>query len=315
MSVEKPIAIFLMGPTASGKTDLAIRLRQQLPVEVISVDSALIYRGMDIGTAKPSPAELALAPHRLIDIIDPAESYSAANFREDALREMADITASGRIPLLVGGTMLYYKALLEGLSPLPSADPVIRAEIEAKAEQIGWNGLHSELSAIDPIAGNRINPNDSQRINRALEVFYITGKTLTELTAQQGDSLPYNVLQFAIAPQDRAVLHQRIEQRFYKMMELGFQQEVEKLRARGDLHKDLPSIRCVGYRQIWEYLDGDVSLDEAIYKGICATRQLAKRQITWLRGWGSEIEWLDSLDPTSSRLKMIEKIEQNSIKL
>ena len=312
---KKPLAIFLMGPTASGKTDLAIALRQTLPVEVISVDSALIYKGMDIGTAKPSKAELALAPHRLIDILDPSESYSAMNFREDALREMADSTASGRIPLLVGGTMLYYKALLEGLSPLPSADPVIRAEIEAKAEQIGWNGLHSELSAIDPIAGNRINPNDSQRINRALEVFYITGKTLTELTAQQGDSLPYNVLQFAIAPQDRAVLHQRIEQRFYKMMELGFQQEVEKLRARGDLHKDLPSIRCVGYRQIWEYLDGDVSLDEAIYKGICATRQLAKRQITWLRGWGSEIEWLDSLDPTSSKLKMIEKIEQNSIKL
>ncbi|WGE91280.1 tRNA (adenosine(37)-N6)-dimethylallyltransferase MiaA [Actinobacillus genomosp. 1] len=312
---KKPLAIFLMGPTASGKTDLAIALRQTLPVEVISVDSALIYKGMDIGTAKPSKAELVLAPHRLIDILDPSESYSAMNFREDALREMADITASGRIPLLVGGTMLYYKALLEGLSPLPSADPVIRAEIEAKAEQIGWNGLHSELSAIDPIAGNRINPNDSQRINRALEVFYITGKTLTELTAQQGDSLPYNVLQFAIAPQDRAVLHQRIEQRFYKMMELGFQQEVEKLRARGDLHKDLPSIRCVGYRQIWEYLDGDVSLNEAIYKGICATRQLAKRQITWLRGWGSEIEWLDSLDPTSSKLKMIEKIEQNSIKL
>ncbi|EFM95359.1 tRNA Delta(2)-isopentenylpyrophosphate transferase [Actinobacillus pleuropneumoniae serovar 12 str. 1096] len=304
-----------MGPTASGKTDLAIALRQTLPVEVISVDSALIYKGMDIGTAKPSKAELELAPHRLIDILDPSESYSAMNFREDALREMAEITASGRIPLLVGGTMLYYKALLEGLSPLPSADPEIRAEIEAKAEQIGWSGLHRELLAIDPIAGKRINPNDSQRINRALEVFYITGKTMTELTAQQGDSLPYNVLQFAIAPQDRAVLHQRIEQRFYKMMELGFQQEVEKLRARGDLHKDLPSIRCVGYRQMWEYLDGDISLDEAIYKGICATRQLAKRQITWLRGWNSEITWLDSLDPTSSKLKMIEKIAQNSIKL
>lgn len=312
---KKPLAIFLMGPTASGKTDLAIALRQTLPVEVISVDSALIYKGMDIGTAKPSKAELELAPHRLIDILDPSESYSAMNFREDALREMAEITASGRIPLLVGGTILYYKALLEGLSPLPSADPEIRAEIEAKAEQIGWSGLHRELLAIDPIAGKRINPNDSQRINRALEVFYITGKTMTELTAQQGDSLPYNVLQFAIAPQDRAVLHQRIEQRFYKMMELGFQQEVEKLRARSDLHKDLPSIRCVGYRQMWEYLDGDISLDEAIYKGICATRQLAKRQITWLRGWNSEITWLDSLDPTSSKLKMIEKIAQNSIKL
>ncbi|EFX90957.1 tRNA dimethylallyltransferase [Actinobacillus ureae ATCC 25976] len=307
---KKPLAIFLMGPTASGKTDLAIALRQTLPVEVISVDSALIYKGMDIGTAKPSKAELELAPHRLIDILDPSESYSAMNFREDALREMAEITASGRIPLLVGGTMLYYKALLEGLSPLPSADPAIRAEIEAKAEQIGWSSLHRELLTIDPIAGKRINPNDSQRINRALEVFYITGKTMTELTAQQGDSLPYNVLQFAIAPQDRQVLHHRIEQRFHKMMELGFQQEVEKLHARGDLHKDLPSIRCVGYRQMWEHLDGDISLDEAVYKGICATRQLAKRQITWLRGWGSEIEWLDGLDPTSSKRKMIEKIEQ-----
>ncbi|WGE74803.1 tRNA (adenosine(37)-N6)-dimethylallyltransferase MiaA [Actinobacillus equuli] len=307
---KKPFAIFLMGPTASGKTDLAIALRQKLPVEVISVDSALIYKGMDIGTAKPSKAELALAPHRLIDILDPLESYSAMNFREDALREMAEITASGRIPLLVGGTMLYYKALLEGLSPLPSADPDIRAEIEAKAAQIGWSGLHSELLRIDPTAGMRINPNDSRRINRALEVFYLTGKTMTELTAQSGEALPYDVLQFAIAPQDRQVLHHRIEQRFHKMMELGFQQEVEKLHARGDLHKDLPSIRCVGYRQMWEHIDGDISLDEAVYKGICATRQLAKRQITWLRGWGSEIEWLDSLDPTSSKRKMVEKIEQ-----
>lgn len=307
---KKPFAIFLMGPTASGKTDLAIALRQTLPMEVISVDSALIYKGMDIGTAKPSKAELALAPHRLIDILDPLESYSAMNFREDALREMAEISASGRIPLLVGGTMLYYKALLEGLSPLPSAEPDIRAEIEAKAAQIGWGGLHTELLKIDPTAGMRINPNDSQRINRALEVFYLTGKTMTELTTQSGEALPYDVLQFAIAPQDRLVLHHRIEQRFHKMMELGFQQEVEKLHARGDLHKNLSSIRCVGYRQMWEYLDGDISLDEAVYKGICATRQLAKRQITWLRGWGSEIEWLDSLDPTSSKRKMVEKIEQ-----
>ena len=229
MSVAKPTAIFLMGPTASGKTDLAIRLRQELPVEVISVDSALIYRGMDIGTAKPGATELALAPHRLIDIIDPAESYSAANFREDALREMADITAQGKIPLLVGGTMLYYKALLEGLSPLPQADEQVRAEIEAKAQISGWPALHRELQKIDPISAQRINPNDSQRINRALEVFYLTGQSLTELTEQKGETLPYNLLQFAIAPKDRAVLHQRIEQRFHKMIELGFQQEVEKL--------------------------------------------------------------------------------------
>ncbi|MCK3654859.1 tRNA (adenosine(37)-N6)-dimethylallyltransferase MiaA [Pasteurellaceae bacterium Macca] len=307
---SKPLAIFLMGPTASGKTDLAIALRQKLPVEVISVDSALIYRGMDIGTAKPSSAELALAPHRLIDILDPKESYSVANFREDALNEMAEITAQGKIPLLVGGTMLYYKGLLEGLSPLPSADPTLRAEIEARAEQQGWGALHQELLRIDPVAGARINPNDSQRINRALEVFYLSGKTMTTLTAEQGEGIPYDILQFAIAPQDRSVLHQRIEQRFHKMIELGFEAEVRGLFQRGDLHRDLPSIRCVGYRQMWEYLAGEVSLDEAIYKGICATRQLAKRQITWLRGWQSEIQWLDSLDPQGSFAKMIEKMEQ-----
>ena len=308
---QQPLALFLMGPTASGKTDLAIALRQQLPVEVISVDSALIYKGMDIGTAKPTPAELALAPHRLIDILDPKESYSAMNFREDALKEMAEISASGRIPLLVGGTMLYYKALLEGLSPLPSADSTIRAEIEEKAAKIGWVGMHQELLAIDPVAGARINPNDSQRINRALEVFYITGKTMTELTAEKGEALPYRLLQFAIAPQDRAILHERIALRFQKMMDLGFKEEVKRLFLREDLHIDLPSIRCVGYRQMWEYLQGDISLDEAIYKGICATRQLAKRQITWLRGWKDEITWLDSLNPEQAKLTMIDKIEKS----
>ena len=292
---KKPIAIFLMGPTASGKTDLAIQLRQNLPVEVISVDSALIYKGMDIGTAKPSKAELALAPHRLIDIIDPSESYSAANFREDALHEMADITAQGKIPLLTGGTMLYYKALLEGLSPLPQADENVRAEIECTAEKFGWQHLHLELKKIDPISAERINQNDGQRISRALEVFYLTGKSLAELTEQKGEQLPYNLLQFAIAPKDRAILHQRIEQRFHKMLELGFQQEVEQLYRRDDLHPDLPSIRCVGYRQMWEFLRGDYGYDEMIFRGICATRQLAKRQITWLRGWKSEIQWLDSL--------------------
>lgn len=308
---QQPLALFLMGPTASGKTDLAIALRQQLPVEVISVDSALIYKGMDIGTAKPTPAELALAPHRLIDILDPKESYSAMNFREDALKEMAEISASGRIPLLVGGTMLYYKALLEGLSPLPSADPTIRAEIEEKAAKTGWAGMHQELLSIDPVAGARINPNDSQRINRALEVFYITGKTMTELTAEKGEALPYRLLQFAIAPQDRAILHERIALRFQKMMDLGFEEEVKRLFLREDLHIDLPSIRCVGYRQMWEYLQGDISLDEAIYKGICATRQLAKRQITWLRGWKDEITWLDSLNPEQAKLTMIDKIEKS----
>lgn len=307
-SEHKPLAIFLMGPTASGKTDLAIQLRQQLPVEVISVDSALIYRGMDIGTAKPSKAELALAPHRLIDICDPVESYSAANFRTDALREMQEISAQGKIPLLVGGTMLYYKALLEGLSPLPSADEKVRSEIEAKAALIGWGGLHQELSKIDPISAQRINPNDSQRINRALEVFYLTGKTLTELTAQKGEALPYDILQFAIAPEQREVLHLRIEQRFHKMIELGFQQEVEKLYRRPDLNENLPSIRCVGYRQMWEYLRGDYDHDEMVFRGICATRQLAKRQITWLRGWTSPIQWLDSLQPAQALEKVLTSV-------
>ena len=307
-SEHKPLAIFLMGPTASGKTDLAIQLRQQLPVEVISVDSALIYRGMDIGTAKPSKAELALAPHRLINICDPAESYSAANFRTDALREMQEISAQGKIPLLVGGTMLYYKALLEGLSPLPSADEKVRSEIEAKAALIGWGGLHQELSKIDPISAQRINPNDSQRINRALEVFYLTGKTLTELTAQKGETLPYDILQFAIVPEQREVLHLRIEQRFHKMIELGFQQEVEKLYCRPDLNENLPSIRCVGYRQMWEYLRGDYDHDEMVFRGICATRQLAKRQITWLRGWTSPIQWLDSLQPAQALEKVLTSV-------
>ena len=285
-----------MGPTASGKTDLAIRLRQQLPVEVISVDSALIYRGMDIGTAKPSADELALAPHRLIDIRDPAQAYSAADFRADALREMAEITAAGKIPLLVGGTMLYFKALLEGLSPLPSADPVVRAEIEQAAATRGWTALHEDLQRIDPVSAARIHPNDPQRLSRALEVFAISGKTLTELTQIQGDQLPYRVQQFAIAPATRAQLHERIAIRFQNMLEAGFEQEVRKLFERGDLNPDLPSIRCVGYRQMWEHLRGDYDAQEMAYRGICATRQLAKRQMTWLRGW-PEVTWLDSDQP------------------
>ncbi|OOF70010.1 tRNA (adenosine(37)-N6)-dimethylallyltransferase MiaA [Rodentibacter caecimuris] len=300
-TLPKPTALFLMGPTASGKTDLAIKLCQELPVEVISVDSALIYKGMDIGTAKPSQQELAAAPHRLIDILDPAESYSAANFRADALNEMKEVNAKGKIPLLVGGTMLYYKALLEGLSPLPSANEQLRAEIELHAKKFGWAKLHNELAKVDPVSAQRINPNDSQRINRALEVFYLTGKSLTELTQQKESDLPYHIVQFAIAPQDRAVLHQRIEQRFHKMIELGFEQEVEKLYLRSDLSPDLPSIRCVGYRQMWEYLRGDYDKQEMIFRGICATRQLAKRQITWLRGWRTPLIWLDSLQPQQAR--------------
>ncbi|MBD1575238.1 MULTISPECIES: tRNA (adenosine(37)-N6)-dimethylallyltransferase MiaA [Vibrio] len=293
MSQTLPLALFLMGPTASGKTELAIRLRQKYPVEIISVDSALIYKGMDIGTAKPDAAELALAPHRLIDILDPSESYSAADFRRDALQQMAEIVAQGKIPLLVGGTMLYYKALLEGLSPLPAADPVIRQQIEQQAQDIGWEALHQELASIDPVAAKRIHPNDPQRLSRALEVFRISGKTLTQLTEQKGEPIPYRVKQFAVMPKERAELHRRIELRFEKMIEAGFEQEVSGLHQRSDLHLDLPSIRCVGYRQMWEYLDGNGTLDEAVFKGVCATRQLAKRQITWLRSWG-DLTWLDS---------------------
>ncbi|MFH4487230.1 tRNA (adenosine(37)-N6)-dimethylallyltransferase MiaA [Vibrio metschnikovii] len=293
MTKPLPLALFLMGPTASGKTDLAIRLRQKYPVEIISVDSALIYKGMDVGTAKPDARELALAPHRLIDILDPSEAYSVADFRQDALREMQTIVNEGKIPLLVGGTMLYYKALLDGLSPLPAANPAVRQQIESQAQEQGWAALHAQLQQIDPISAARIHPNDPQRLSRALEVYKISGKTLTELTQTKGESIPFRVKQFAIAPMDRAELHRRIELRFEKMVKSGFEEEVKALYDRNDLHPDLPSIRCVGYRQMWDYFDGNSTLDEAIYRGICATRQLAKRQLTWLRSW-DELTWLDS---------------------
>ncbi|ANI30691.1 tRNA delta(2)-isopentenylpyrophosphate transferase [Yersinia entomophaga] len=296
-----------MGPTASGKTALSIALRQHLPVELVSVDSALIYRGMDIGTAKPSAEELALAPHRLIDIRDPAESYSAADFRKDALKEMAEITAAGRIPLLVGGTMLYFKALLEGLSPLPSADPEVRQRIEAQAAERGWEALHQQLTEIDPVSAVRIHPNDPQRLSRALEVFFISGKTLTELTKISGETLPYQVHQFAIAPASRELLHQRIELRFRQMLDAGFETEARALFNRGDLHTDLPAIRCVGYRQMWSYLAGEIDYDEMVFRGICATRQLAKRQMTWLRGWES-VHWLDSDKPEQALDSVIQVV-------
>ncbi|CCJ86297.1 tRNA delta(2)-isopentenylpyrophosphate transferase [Cronobacter dublinensis 582] len=296
-----------MGPTASGKTALAIRLRQTLPVELISVDSALVYKGMDIGTAKPDAHELSQAPHRLLDIIDPAQAYSAADFRRDALKEMAEIVAAGRIPLLVGGTMLYFKALLEGLSPLPSADAAVRAEIERQAAEQGWDALHRKLQEIDPVAAQRIHPNDPQRLSRALEVFFISGKTLTELTQTSGEALPYQVHQFAIAPASRELLHQRIEQRFHQMLASGFEAEVRALFARGDLHTDMPSVRCVGYRQMWSYLAGEISYDEMVYRGICATRQLAKRQMTWLRGWEG-VHWLDSAAPEQAYSDVLQVI-------
>jgi len=302
-----PPAIFIMGPTASGKTALAMSLLEHLPVELISVDSALIYQGMDIGTAKPTAEELRAAPHRLIDILDPSEAYSAADFRADALREMAEITARNKIPLLVGGTMMYFKALLEGLSPLPAADAAVRQRIETQAAESGWESLHDQLREIDPVAAMRIHPNDPQRLSRALEVFFISGKTLTELTKISGETLPYHVHQFAIAPTRRELLHERIEQRFGQMLENGFEDEVRTLIARGDLHTDLPSIRCVGYRQMWSYLSGETDYDEMVYRGVCATRQLAKRQMTWLRGWEG-VEWLDTEKPDEALSRVIQVV-------
>nr|WP_283104457.1 tRNA (adenosine(37)-N6)-dimethylallyltransferase MiaA [Shewanella inventionis] len=283
----------MMGPTASGKTALAIDMATQYNCEIISVDSALIYRGMDIGSAKPSAQELAVAPHRLIDILDPSESYSAADFRQDALAAIEDIIAQGKTPLLVGGTMMYFKALLDGLSPLPSANEAIRQQILLQAEAQGWDSLHQELCAIDPIAGQRIHPNDPQRLSRALEVYRISGKTMTELTQTKSAALPYDVVQFAIAPNDRKVLHNLIAKRFDIMLEQGFIDEVATLKARGDLHLELPSMRCVGYRQCWQYLDNEFDHATMVEKATAATRQLAKRQLTWLRSW-PDLQWLES---------------------
>ncbi len=304
MASPLPPAIFLMGPTAAGKTDLALELARVLPCELISVDSALIYRGMDIGTAKPDKATLAEFPHALIDICDPAESYSAAQFRHDALAAMAAATARGRIPLLVGGTMLYYKALLEGLAAMPSADVQVRAELEARARADGWQVLHDELRTIDPESAARIHPNDPQRLIRALEVYRVSGLSMSALRQRQqaentaagasaGSQFPYTVAQLAIAPADRGLLHERIAQRFQLMLEQGFIEEVKALRLRSDLHPGLPSIRAVGYRQVWDYLEGNLNRAQMQERGIIATRQLAKRQFTWLRGW-QDVQWLDS---------------------
>jgi len=299
MSKVLPKALFLMGPTASGKTDLAIKLAQKCRCEIISVDSALIYKSMDIGTAKPNAEEQSLAPHLLVDIIDPKNSYSAGDFRDDALRLMHEIVARGNTPLLVGGTMLYYKALVEGLSPLPSADMEVRAAIEEQVKRTSWQALHDELREIDPVSAERIHVNDPQRLARAIEVYRISGKSMTELTAIKSDPIPFDVHQFAIAPAEKAVLHQRIEQRFDLMLDAGFEQEVQQLFDRGDLHLDLPSMRCVGYRQMWEHIEGKLDYEEMRFRGIVATRQLAKRQMTWLRGWKQDICWLESSDPNN----------------
>jgi len=310
-SIKQPPVICLMGPTASGKTALALALCDVLPCDIVSVDSALIYRDMDIGTAKPTNEELIKYPHRLINLRDATQSYSAAEFCHDALNEIDLIRSNNRIPLLVGGTMMYFKSLIEGISPLPSADSDIREQIEAEALQNGWQAMHDKLQAIDSVSAKRIHPNDPQRITRALEVFRLTGNTLTQLTEIKGAKLDGDVLQFAITPEERSTLHERIELRFQQMIDQNFEQEVIKLKARGDLHENLPSIRCVGYRQMWQYLNGEFNHEEMIFRGVCATRQLAKRQLTWLRSWPN-LHWLTTDDKTNLAqvLSVIDKSSQ-----
>lgn len=293
----RPPAIFLLGPTAAGKTDLAVALVEQLNCEIISVDSALVYRGMDIGTAKPDAATLARAPHHLVDIRDPAESYSAGDFRRDALAAMQAITEAGRIPLLVGGTSLYYQRLLAGDSNLPESDPAIRAALEAELQQLGCPVLHQRLAQIDPESAARIAPTDPQRTLRALELWQLTGKTRTQLwQEQENQPFGWRLLQLGLTPAARSTLHQRIAQRFSIMLEQGFIAEVEALKLRGDLHLGLPSMRAVGYRQVWQYLDGEFDHSTLLDKCIVATRQLAKRQLTWMRSWQG-LHWLQSDHP------------------
>jgi tRNA dimethylallyltransferase len=284
----KPLAVAIMGPTASGKTAAALAIARAIPAEIISVDSALVYRGMDIGTAKPNAEELASAPHHLIDIIDPTESYSVAQFRDDTLRLVGEISARGKLALLVGGTMMYFKGMTEGLDDLPKADATLRAEIEADAARIGWPAMHERLRALDPQTAERLAPNDAQRINRALEIIALSGRPMSELLLGRPKlALPFELLSFALEPSDRSVLHRRIATRFDQMLgtrdDSGIVAEVALLRARGDLHPALPSMRCVGYRQSWDYLDGVIDRPTLRETGIIATRQLAKRQLTWLR--------------------------------
>ncbi len=280
-----PVAVLLMGPTASGKTELAVELVQQLPFDIISVDSAMVYRGMDIGTAKPDAELRRIAPHRLIDILDPAQPYSAGRFRDDAIKEMEQIHALGRIPLLVGGTMLYFRALERGFSKLPPANPEVRASLEADARQYGWHTLHRRLAAVDPESAQRIHPNDPQRIQRALEVYEVTGRTLSELH-QQGvqEPAPFRLVKLALVPTDRERLHRRIEQRFRQMLQQGFLNEVRGFYERGDLRPEMTSMRAVGYRQAWQHLSGDTDENTWVRRAVIATRQYAKRQMTWLRG-------------------------------
>jgi tRNA dimethylallyltransferase len=310
---HKSLAVAIMGPTASGKTAAALAIAKEMPVEIISVDSALVYREMDIGTAKPSAEELASVPHHLIDIIDPLESYSVMQFREDAIRLVAEIQARGKLPLLVGGTMMYFKGLVDGLDDLPTADADVRARIDAEAARIGWPGMHAKLRELDPATADRLAPNDAQRINRALEIIELSGKPMSELLARREKTeLPFELVSFALEPSDRAVLHERIALRFDQMLgerdDQGIVAEVARLRARGDLSLNLPSMRCVGYRQSWEYLDGLYDRATLRENGIVATRQLAKRQLTWLRSMPERIV-VDCLakDATAQVLDILDK--------
>ncbi|HEX9452477.1 MAG TPA: tRNA (adenosine(37)-N6)-dimethylallyltransferase MiaA [Burkholderiales bacterium] len=283
-SQDRPAAILLMGPTASGKTGVALELARRLPVEIISVDSAQVYRDMNIGTAKPDVETRLQVRHHLIDVIEPTDNYSAAQFHDDALDIMADIVERGRVPLLTGGTMLYFKALREGLSELPAANADTRLVIDAMAADVGWPAIHRELERIDPATAQRLDPSDSQRIQRAMEIFYLTGKPMSELlAAAKPAELPYRLISLALVPGERNVLHERIADRFEFMLELGLINEVRELREIYDLKPDLPSMRCVGYRQVWQYLDGEFGLGALREKAVAATRQLAKRQLTWLR--------------------------------
>lgn len=295
----RPLAVFLMGPTASGKTALACALRERFPIELISVDSALVYRGLDIGAAKPDAPTLARHPHALLDLRDPSTPYSAADFRSDALAAMARIGAGGRVPLLVGGTGLYFRALQRGLSALPDAAPAIRARLAEEAAADGWPALHARLATLDPVAAARIGPNDAQRLQRALEVIELTGRPLSvQQTGGTGARFPWRVLKLALLPAERGALHARIARRFDAMLAAGFLDEVRALRARGDLHPDLPALRAVGYRQAWEHLAGATDAATFRDRAIHATRQLAKRQITWLR---AELD-ARPLDPERSDL-------------
>ncbi|MDY0978306.1 tRNA (adenosine(37)-N6)-dimethylallyltransferase MiaA [Massilia sp. CFBP9012] len=314
--MKKPMAVAIMGPTASGKTASALRIAQTRPCEIISVDSALVYRGMDIGTAKPLPSELAAVPHHLIDILDPLEAYSVAQFRADTIRLVGEITARGKLPLLVGGTMMYFKGLVDGLDDLPTADAGVRAALDAEAARIGWPGMHEKLRAVDPVTAARLAPNDAQRINRALEIHALSGQPMSALLAKRArPELPFELVSFGLETEDRSVLHKRIALRFDQMLgdsdDGGLVAEVARLRARGDLTPALPSIRCVGYRQAWDYLDGNIDRAELRELGIIATRQLAKRQITWLRAMPDRIV-IDCLgpDPAGAMLAHLETLDK-----